>query len=63
MGPEREQIQEKISKATNKKVILTYVEDPTVIGGLIAEAGGYRFDDTLTTHLIKLKDELNRRTH
>ena len=64
LSPEqRSQIQEKISEATNKKVILTYSEDPKVIGGLIAEAGGFRFDDTLNTHLTRLKEELNRRTH
>lgn len=58
---ERKHIEEIVSRFTKKQVILTYKEDPSVIGGLIAEAGSYTFDDTLTSHLRRLKDETMRR--
>ncbi len=58
---ERKQIEDIVSKYTSKQVILTYKEDPSVIGGLIAEVGSYTFDDTLTSHLRRLKDEMTRR--
>lgn len=58
---ERKRIEEIVSSYTQKQVILTYKEDPSVIGGLIADAGSYTFDDTLTSHLRRLKDETTRR--
>ena len=60
---ERQEIQDVVSKTTKKNVILTYEEDPNLIGGLIAEVGSYTFDDTLTSHLRRLNDDLKRRTH
>ena len=56
-------IEEKIASVTGKKVILNYVCDPEVIGGLIAEVGGFVFDDTVITHLRRLKEDLKRSTH
>lgn len=58
---ERKKIEETVGKYTGKQVIMNYKEDPTVIGGLIAEVGTYTFDDTLTSHLRRLKDEMTRR--
>lgn len=60
---ERAQIEAKVSEVTNKKVILTYKEDPEIIGGLVAEVDGFRFDDTLQNHLRRLKEDIKRRTH
>ncbi|MCB0419440.1 MAG: ATP synthase F1 subunit delta [Bdellovibrionales bacterium] len=60
---ERVAIEKKISDVTGKRVILNYTEEPNLIGGLIAQVGSYTFDDTLTTHLSRLKEDLNRRTH
>src|SRR5690606_21954107 len=48
---ERKKIEDKVSEVTKKKVILTYKEDPAIIGGLVAEVDGFRFDDTLQNHL------------
>jgi len=59
----RSRIEKRVSEVTGKKVILTYTQDATVIGGLIAEVGGYLFDDTLKSHLQRIKDDLNRRDH
>lgn len=60
---ERNKIESKVSEVTKKKVILTYKEDPAIIGGLVAEVDGFRFDDTLQNHLRRLKEEIKRRTH
>lgn len=57
---QRSAIESKIQGALNKKVILTYVEDSKVIGGIKAQVGSYTFDDTFETHLKKLKDQINR---
>ena len=58
---ERKNIEATVSKYTQKQVILNYKEDPGVIGGLIAEVGSFTFDDTLTSHLRRLKEEITRR--
>lgn len=60
---EQKAIEEKIAEVTGKNVILNYECDPSVIGGLIAEVGGYVFDDTIVTHLRRLKEELKRSLH
>jgi F-type H+-transporting ATPase subunit delta len=58
---ERQQIESTVEKVLNKKVIMTYKVDPTVIGGLVAQAGSYTFDDSIKSHLQRLNDELKRR--
>ena len=58
---EKKRVEDTVSKYTNKKVILSYQEDKSLIGGLVAEVGSYTFDDSLTSHLIRLNEELNRR--
>ena len=59
---ERQQIESIVEKAINKKVIMTYKVDPSVIGGLVAQVGSYTFDDSIDAHLRKLNEELKRRT-
>lgn len=64
LGPaERKSIESTISKALGKGVILSYKEDHKLLGGLVAKVGSYTFDDTIDTHLNRLKEELNRRSH
>jgi F-type H+-transporting ATPase subunit delta len=60
---QRKAMVEKIESVLNKKVILDYVQDSKVIGGLKAQVGSYTFDDTFETHLKKMKDQINRREH
>ena len=60
---ERKRIEETVNKVTKKKVILTYEEDPTLLGGMVTQVGGWTFDDSLKSHLTKLSDELNRRAN
>lgn len=59
---ERQRIEHTVEKYLNKKVIMTYKVDPTVIGGLVAQVGSYTFDDSISTHLTRMNEELKRRT-
>lgn len=59
---EREQLEKTVEKFTGKKVILSYKEDPTLIGGVVAKVGSFTFNDSLTSHLTRLKEDINRRT-
>lgn len=60
---ERKRIEEIVVKATGKNVILTYKEDPSIIGGLIAQVGSFTFDDSIGSHLRRMKEDLNRGAH
>ncbi|MCB0392372.1 MAG: ATP synthase F1 subunit delta [Bdellovibrionales bacterium] len=60
---ERKEIEKTVEKVTGKKVILAYEEDTELIGGLIAKVGSYTFDDTLTSHLRRLQEDIKRRAH
>lgn len=56
-------LEAKITSVLNKKIQLTFKEDPKILGGVIAEVGGWTFDDSIETHLKKMNEELNRRDH
>jgi F-type H+-transporting ATPase subunit delta len=56
-------LENKIHKVLNKKIILTFQEDPKLLGGVVAQVGGWTFDDSIETHLNKLNEELNRRAN
>lgn len=60
---ERKRIESVVEKITNKKVILTYSEDPKLAGGVVAQVGGWTIEDTVESHLTRLKEDLNRRTN
>lgn len=61
LGPdERSQVEKMIKEKTGKNVILEYSKDPSVLGGVIAQVGSYTFDDTIDSHLRRMKEELNR---
>ncbi len=60
---DREHLEKMVHQALGKKVILTYRQDPSVIGGLVAQVGSYTFDDSVESHLRRLNDELKRRVH
>jgi F-type H+-transporting ATPase subunit delta len=59
---DRAQIEKTVEGVLKKKVIMTYKVDPSVIGGLVAQVGSHTFDDSLSTHLKRLSEELKRRT-
>ena len=59
----RKKIEETVNRVTGKKVILTFSEDKKIIGGMVAQVGGWTFDDCLDSHLKRLNEELNRRAN
>ncbi|MNJ91082.1 ATP synthase subunit delta, sodium ion specific [compost metagenome] len=56
-------LESKIAKVLNKKIILTYQQDPKILGGVVAQVNGWTFDDSIETHLKKINEELNRRAN
>lgn len=58
---ERAQIEKTVEGVLKKKVIMTYKLDPSVIGGLVARVGSHTFDDSLSTHLKRMTEELKRK--
>jgi F-type H+-transporting ATPase subunit delta len=56
----QKQLEAQISTTLKKKIVLTYKEDPKILGGVVAQVGGWTFDDSIETHLKNLNDELNR---
>lgn len=60
---ERKEVEAMILMRTKKKAVLTYKEDPSLIGGVVAEVGTYIFDDTIKMHLRKMKEDLTRRAN
>jgi F-type H+-transporting ATPase subunit delta len=60
---ERKRIESLVSRKTGKQVILSYKEDPELLGGLIAEVGSFTFDDSLTSHLKRINEQLTRSSH
>ena len=59
----QKELEGKISKVLNKKIVLTYQQDPKLLGGAVAQVGGWTFDDSIETHLKKLNEDLNRRAN
>ncbi len=57
---EREGIEKQLADKVGKRVILSYVQDETVVGGVRAQVGPYTFDDTIDTHIKNIKENLNR---
>jgi F-type H+-transporting ATPase subunit delta len=60
---DRRRLEQTITGVTKKKVILNFTEDKKIMGGLVAQVGGWTFDDSLQSHLTRLTEDLNRRTH
>jgi F-type H+-transporting ATPase subunit delta len=54
------ELEKKINQVLKKKIVLTFKEDPSLLGGVVAQVGGWTFDDSIETHLKKLNEELNR---
>ncbi len=58
---ERQKLEATISRYTGKKAVLEYREDKNLLGGLVAQVGSFRFDDSLETQLRLMKDALKNR--
>lgn len=59
---EKKRIEDMVTQITMKKVALTFKEDSSLLGGVIAQVGGWTFDDTVATHLRRISEELKRST-
>lgn len=57
---ERKNIQEKVSQFLKRNAILNFQVDSKVVGGLVATVGSYTFDDSISSYLKRLKENLNR---
>lgn len=51
-------LEQKMNSLLKKKVALTFEEDKSLLGGVVAHVGGWTFDDSLQTHLKNLNDSL-----
>jgi len=61
LSPEkRAELEKRFADKLEKRVILTYQTDQRVVGGVRVEVGPYTFDDTIETHIKKIKENLNR---
>lgn len=62
LGPaDRLKVEQTVEKVLKKKVILNYKVDPSIIGGLVAQVGSFTFDDTISSHLSRINEDLKRR--
>jgi F-type H+-transporting ATPase subunit delta len=57
---QKEEIQKFVDAYTQKKVLLQYVEDKSLVGGLSAQVGSLSFDDSVVSHLKRMKEDLTR---
>lgn len=60
---ERQELEKAVSAAVGKKVLLQFVEDKNVIAGVVTQVGSLTFDDSLFSHLRRMKESLNRSLH
>ncbi len=64
LAPEAQaELEKKITQVLKKKIVLTFKEDPTLLGGVVAQVGGWTFDDSIETHLKRMNEDLNRGAH
>jgi len=56
------EIQASLAKATGREVVITSVEDPSLLAGLVVELAGTVYDSSLRSRLSKLEQELSH-TH
>ena len=64
LSPEaRKKIEDTVARVTGRKVILNFKEDPQLMGGMVAQVGGWTFDDSIETHLTRMSEDLNRRAN
>lgn len=57
---EKALIKEKLEKTNGKAVVVEYVIDESIIGGLIVETDGKIIDSSIKKHLKSMKDVINK---
>jgi F-type H+-transporting ATPase subunit delta len=61
MTPERAtQFEQRLSKATGKRVTMVTRVDPSLIGGAVARVGSLVYDGSVATQLEKLRERLDK---
>lgn len=64
LGPEqRTTIEKTVQNRLGKKVILSFEEDKNLLGGMVAQVGGWTFDDSIASHLSRLNEYMKRRSN
>ena len=57
---EKASLKEKLEKKSGHKMVIDYVVDELILGGLIVEADGKIMDSSLKKHLKEIKDVIKR---
>ncbi len=57
---ERAEIRAAVENYCRGKVALDYTQDEKLFGGLTVQVGSLSFDDSLSSHLNQIKEELTR---
>jgi F-type H+-transporting ATPase subunit delta len=61
MPPDRlAQFEERLAKATGRRVMMTSRVDPALIGGAVTRVGGVVYDGSVATQLEKMRERLER---
>jgi len=58
---QKESVREVAAKVSGKQPLMTYEVDDTLLGGLVLEMAGWRYDNSLKRHLFDLKKRLFER--
>ena len=59
LSPESvQQLEQRLTKATGRKVTMTARVDPSLIGGAVARLGGVVYDGSVATQLVKIRERL-----
>ena len=53
-------IEQGLAKATGRRVLLSTLVDPAIIGGLVTRIGGTVYDGSLTGQLARMKEKLQQ---
>ncbi len=57
---EKDDLKEKLEKKSGRKMVMEYIVDASILGGLIVETDGKIMDTSLKEHLKELKDVIKR---
>ncbi|MCB0347833.1 MAG: ATP synthase F1 subunit delta [Bdellovibrionales bacterium] len=60
---QRKEIEARVNAITNKRAILSFKEEPEMLGGFVVHAGAYKIDGSLKNQLTKMKISLNNGVH
>ncbi len=57
---QKKALEERVQKTLGRQVIFSFIEDRSVLGGMIAQVGGWTFDDSIQAHLSRINDNLRK---